>query len=39
MQLGAWDNGNAIYPNGELGSVVIRNIKLWNKKRVLFYMY
>lgn len=36
MQLRAWDNGDAIYPNGELGRVVIRNIKLWNKKRVGF---
>lgn len=36
MQLRAWDNGDTIYSNGELGGVVIRNIELWNKKRVGF---
>ena len=35
IQLGIWENGDAMYPNGELGRVVTRNIKLWNKQKSL----
>lgn len=32
IQFGTWENGDAIYPNGELGRGVIRNIK-WQRKQ------
>lgn len=35
MPLGTWENGAALQPNGGLGRVVIRNIKLWNKQKSL----
>lgn len=35
IQLGMWENGDDIYPNGEVGRVVTRNIKWWSKQKSL----